>query len=338
MKTQRIWSNTSPFYFLIPFSWLYGLITTLIRFSYHYGWKKTHHFPFPIVVVGNLTVGGNGKTPLVLWLVKILQQRGWRVGVVSRGYGGYSSYYPLLLNACINSDQCGDEPLLIWRRTGVPVAVSPRRTEAVAALFKKHTLDIVISDDGLQHYALARDIELVVIDGDHRFGNGWRLPAGPMRECANRLKTVHGIIVNGGNAKPGELQMRLQAGIPINLYSGERLALTNLTPVVVMAGIGHPSRFFATVRAGGVTPIREVSFSDHQNYKQKMLDELTPRQEFLLMTEKDAVKCGSFARAHWWYLPVDAFLPTCAEKKLLILIEKAIICAKSENVSMMKDV
>ena len=144
----------------------------------------------PVVVVGNLTAGGNGKTPVVIWLVERLQQQGLRVGVVSRGYGGKAERYPLLLTPDTTTREAGDEPVLIAQRTGAPVAVSPVRREAVRALLSAHPLDLIITDDGLQHYALARDIEIVVVDGERRFGNGWWLPAGPMRERAGRLRQL----------------------------------------------------------------------------------------------------------------------------------------------------
>lgn len=321
----RIWSGTSPLYLLLlPFCWLYGLLTALIRYSYRRGWLKVHRFPLPIVVVGNLTAGGNGKTPLVLWLVTQLQARGWRVGVVSRGYGGRAAQYPLLLDATTRCEQCGDEALLIWQRTGAPVAVAPRRAKAVAALLRAQPLDVVVTDDGLQHYALGRDIEWVVIDGERRFSNGWWLPAGPMREMAERLQQVQAVIVNGGVPRPGEMPMQLLAGSAVNLLTGKLCMLTGLTPVVAMAGIGHPPRFFATVRAGGVTPVREIEFCDHQAYRQQMLDTLAAPDEQLLMTEKDAVKCRSFARKNWWYLPVDARLPESAHLSLLMPVEQAI--------------
>ncbi|AFP84897.1 tetraacyldisaccharide 4'-kinase [secondary endosymbiont of Ctenarytaina eucalypti] len=321
----RIWSGTSRLYLLLlPFSWLYGLITALIRCSYRRGWRKVHRFPLPVVVVGNLTAGGSGKTPVVLWLVTRLQSLGWRVGLVSRGYGGWTKKYPLLLDATTTSTQCGDEPLLIWQRTGAPVAVAPRRAEAVAALLRAHPLDVVIADDGLQHYALGRDIEWVVIDGERRFGNGWLLPAGPMRELASRLETVQAVIVNGGNARCGEVPMWLDASAAVNLITGQRRFLTDLTPIVAMAGIGYPPRFFQTVRAGGAIPIREVAFADHQAYRKEMLYPLIAPDEQLLMTEKDAVKCRSFARENWWYLPVYARLPEDAEHNLLTPIIQAI--------------
>lgn len=322
----RIWSGASSLYLLLlPFSWLYGLATAFIRYSYRWGWRNVHRFPLPIVVVGNLTSGGNGKTPVVIWLVTQLKQRNWRVGVVSRGYGGCSAHYPFLLDSTTTSKQCGDEPLLIWQRTGVPVAVGPHRVKAVEALLRAHLLDVVVTDDGLQHYALGRDIEWVVIDGERRFGNGWWLPAGPMRERAERLKQRQAVIVNGGNARLGEMPMQLEAAAAVNLLNGERRTLNCLMPVVAMAGIGHPQRFFATIRAGGVMPVRELAFSDHQSYRKQMLDALATPDEQLLMTEKDAVKCRSFARANWWYLPVNARLPPDVEQVLLTQVEQAIM-------------
>ncbi|AEI75008.1 Tetraacyldisaccharide 4'-kinase [Candidatus Moranella endobia PCVAL] len=326
-----IWSGVSPISIvLLPLSWLYGLITAIIRYIYRRGWRTVHHFPLPIVVVGNLTAGGNGKTPLVLWLVTKLQQRGWQVGVIARGYGGRSAHYPLLLDVSSTSEQCGDEPFLIWQRTGVPVAVAPQRTAAAAALLRAQPLDVVITDDGLQHYALGRDIEWVVIDGERRFGNGWLLPAGPMRERAKRLRQVQAVIVNGGDTRSGEVPMRLEAGAAVHLLSGEHRAITGLTPMVAMAGIGNPARFFATLRARGVIPAREFAFSDHQAYRQHMLEKLATPDEYLLMTEKDAVKCYSFARDNWWYLPVYALLPADAEQFLLMQVEQSIRHYQSE--------
>jgi tetraacyldisaccharide 4'-kinase len=286
---ERIWSGSSLVYLLLlPLSWLYGLVSGLIRLSYRCGLRKSWRAPVPVVVVGNLTAGGNGKTPMVIWLVERLQQRGYRVGVVSRGYGGKAEAYPLLLNASTTTRQAGDEPVLIYQRTAAPVAISPNRAEAVQALLKQHRLDIVITDDGLQHYALQRDFELVVIDGVRRFGNGWWLPAGPMRERVSRLNSVDALITNGG---------------------------------VAMAGIGHPPRFFATLEKLGVDVEREVAFADHQEYQHDPLAALVTPGQTLLMTEKDAVKCRAFAQPNWWYLPVDAVLPPDQAEQLLQNIE-----------------
>ncbi len=314
----RIWSGESPLWLLLlPLSWLYGLVSGLIRLSYKLGLKKAWHAPVPVVVVGNLTAGGNGKTPLVIWLVEKLQQQGIRVGVVSRGYGGKAETYPLLLDRDTTTAQAGDEPVLIFQRTGAPVAVSPIRTDAVKALLAAHPLQLIITDDGLQHYRLARDKEIVVIDGVRRFGNGWWLPAGPMRERASRLKSVDAIVTNGGKALAGEIPMRLQPGLAVNLLTGERLALPELHNVVAMAGIGHPPRFFATLENSGLQPIKTVALADHQALTLADVEALTAPGQTLIMTEKDAVKCRAFAKSNWWYLPVDAELSGERAQRLL---------------------
>jgi tetraacyldisaccharide 4'-kinase len=308
---ERIWSGKSPLYLLLlPLSWLYGLVSGIIRLSYRLGLKKTWRASVPVVVVGNLTAGGNGKTPVVIWLVEQLQQRGIRVGVVSRGYGGKAEHYPLILNPNTTTFEAGDEPVLIYQRTGASVAVAPRRSEAVQMLVDNVKPQLIITDDGLQHYALARDKEIVVVDGVRRFGNGWWLPAGPMRERTGRLASVDAVITNGGSARGGEIAMTLQPGDAVNLLSGERRPVHQLENVIAMAGIGHPPRFFATLEQCGVTPIRTVSLADHQALSESDVAKLTQPGQTLLMTEKDAVKCRVFVTGHdnWWYLPVDARL------------------------------
>ncbi|UAY98154.1 tetraacyldisaccharide 4'-kinase [Dickeya dadantii] len=327
---ERIWSGRSPLYrLLLPLSLLYGLISHLIRLSYRCGWRNVWRAPVPVVVVGNLTAGGNGKTPVVIWLVEQLQQQGYRVGVVSRGYGGKTDSYPLRVTDDVTTAQAGDEPVLIYQRTGAPVAVAPKRRDAVEALLAHQPLDVIVTDDGLQHYALARDMELVVVDGVRRFGNGWWLPAGPMRERASRLRSVDAVIVNGGEAKNGEIAMQLTAGDAVNLLTGERRTVSALPPLVAMAGIGHPPRFFATLKAQECTLVREVAFADHQHWQAEELQALTANdQQPLIMTEKDAVKCRAFARANWWYLPVDAEL-SAPESALLLQRLTRLIDARS---------
>jgi len=316
----RIWSGESPLWLLLlPLSWLYGLASGLIRLCYRIGIKRAWRAPVPVVVVGNLTAGGNGKTPVVIWLVEQLAQRGIQAGVVSRGYGGKAERYPLLLTSHTTTEQAGDEPVLIFQRTGAPVAVSPNRSEAVQALLAAHPVDIVITDDGLQHYALARDKEIVVIDGVRRFGNGWWLPAGPMRERASRLRTVDAVIVNGGEALPGEIPMRLIPGQAVNLLTGERQDVSQLPALVAMAGIGHPPRFFATLEQCGARLEARIPLADHQALSLADVDPLVTVNQNLIMTEKDAVKCRAFAKPNWWYLPVDAELS--GEKPELLLQE-----------------
>lgn len=320
---ERIWSGQSILYWLLlPLSGLYGLITLTLRFCYKKGWKKSWRAPVAVVVVGNLTAGGNGKTPVVIWLVEQLQQRGLRVGVVSRGYGGKAESYPLVLDNATTTAQAGDEPVLIFQRTGAPVAVAPARSDAVKALLAAFPLDVIVTDDGLQHYALQRDVEIVVVDGARRFGNGHLIPAGPMRESAARLRTVDAVIINGdGAGQGGEIGMRLQPGLAVNLLTGEKRAASALNNVVAMAGIGHPPRFFATLSQLGVVIQREVPFADHQAYQTSQLAALTANQQTLLMTEKDAVKCRGFAQENWWYLPVDAHLSEPGSSKLLEQIQ-----------------
>ncbi|NBM80274.1 tetraacyldisaccharide 4'-kinase [Proteus sp. G2659] len=306
---ERIWSGKSWLYILLlPFSWLYGVITLLRRFAYQKGWLASWKAPVPVVIVGNLTAGGNGKTPIVIWLVEQLIQQGFKPGVVSRGYGGKSDHYPLLLTSKTSPAMAGDEPVLIHHRTGVPVAVAPNRRDAVKALLAQHELDVIITDDGLQHYALQRDYEIVVIDGLRRFGNGWWLPAGPMRERAGRLKSVDAIIVNGGVSQGNEISMTLEGDIAVNLKTGEKKPVQQIKKAVAIAGIGHPPRFFNSLNEKGVELITTKAFSDHSDYSAQELQDLTPNLEPLIMTEKDAVKCQHFAQDNWWYLPVSAEL------------------------------
>ncbi|WP_435947754.1 tetraacyldisaccharide 4'-kinase [Dryocola sp. BD586] len=317
---ERIWSGKSSLYLLLlPLSWLYGLVSGVIRLSWKLGLRKAWRAPVPVVVVGNLTAGGNGKTPVVIWLVEQLQSRGIRVGVVSRGYGGKAERYPLILTVDTDTAQAGDEPVLIYQRTGAPVAVAPERSAAVKALIEHAQPQLIITDDGLQHYALARDKEIVVVDGARRFGNGWWLPAGPMRERSGRLKSVDAVITNGGEAQAGEIAMRLQPGDAVNLLSGERRPAQELHNVVAMAGIGHPPRFFATLRQCGVTPVNTVGLADHAALAEEDVVKLLEKHQTLLMTEKDAVKCRAFAASHenWWYLPVDAYLAQPQAEQLL---------------------
>ena len=321
----RIWSGESPLWLLLlPLSWLYGLVSGIIRLLYRLGIKRAWRAPVPVVVVGNLTAGGNGKTPVVIWLVEQLQKRGIRPGVVSRGYGGKAARYPLLLAEETTTAEAGDEPVLIYQRTGAPVAVSPLRSDAVQALLAEHEVQIIITDDGLQHYALARDKEIVVIDGVRRFGNGWWLPAGPMRERASRLRSVDAVIVNGGVAKSGEIPMHLHPGMAVNLLTGERQAVAQLPALVAMAGIGHPPRFFSTLEQCGARLDKCVPLADHQALVAEQVDALTVPGQTLIMTEKDAVKCRAFAKENWWYLPVDAELsgeqPEQLLKELIALV------------------
>ncbi len=238
---------------LRPFSALFGLIARYRRRQYLRGKLPCYRAPVPVVVVGNIMVGGNGKTPFVIWLVEQLKAQGYRPGVVSRGYGGKSDQYPLLLTQTTPPSVAGDEPVLIARRTQVPVCVDPDRSEAVKRLLQED-VDIVVTDDGMQHYRLDRDLEIVIIDGQRRFGNGHYLPLGPLRESVDRLDSVDMLINNGGDPEEKEWPMHLVAGQATNLRTGQSCPASMLPGVVAVAGIGHPPRFFCHVATNGRDP------------------------------------------------------------------------------------
>ncbi|RAO75103.1 tetraacyldisaccharide 4'-kinase [Dyella jiangningensis] len=288
-----------------PLALLYGVLTGLRRALYRMGVLRSVRLPVPVVVIGNLTAGGTGKTPLTIAIAESLRRRGYRPGVVSRGYGG-SQREPVLLGESPDPAVVGDEPCLI-RASGVAVAVG-RERPAAAKLLIEAGCDVVIADDGLQHYALARDVEICVIDGVRRFGNGRLLPAGPLREPLSRLARVDFRICNGGAVAPGDVPMQLQGGQVRSLVDGQHRPLADFAgqDVHAVAAIGHPQRFFASLRSQGLQVI-EHPFPDHHAFAR---DELSFGDDKpVLMTEKDAVKCQAFAQPHWWTVPVRAVLP-----------------------------
>ena len=307
MRLQSLWYRRNPWVWLLyPLTGLFWLISHTRRALYTNGILARFRPEAPVIVVGNISVGGTGKTPLVIWLVQMLREAGFRPGVVSRGYGGKAASYPLRVTAEMAASVCGDEPKLIAERCQCPVVVAPQRVAAVKALLATGEVDIVVCDDGLQHYALARDIELVVVDGERRYGNGHLLPMGPLREGLWRLGHVDAVICNGGLPAVGEYAMRLEAEAPRPLDPDSQATLA-VGEVDALAGIGHPPRFFKTLQQAGFSLQQAVAFADHQEYDAESL-----RAQFaerpLLMTEKDAVKCRAFARDNWWYLPVTASL------------------------------
>lgn len=289
----------------LPLSWLYASVFSLRRAMYRRGWKTGVRMSVPVLVVGNVTVGGTGKTPLTIALVMALRERGFHPGVVSRGYGG-SERGPCLVDEGAAPLRVGDEPALM-RSHGVQVAIG-RDRPAAAQLLVDAGCDLVIADDGLQHYRLQRDIEVCVIDGQRRFGNERWLPAGPMRESVKRIEQVDFRVCNGGVPAANEVAMRLEGRVARGLVDGNERPLEEFRGqrVHAVAGIGNPDRFFASLRDRGleVVPHR---FPDHYVYTAADLDfgDCSP----VLMTEKDAVKCASFALPHGWSVPVRAVLP-----------------------------
>ncbi len=319
---NRVWyERASPPWWLLPLSLSYGAAAGARRYLYSKQLRKSIRVASPVVVVGNLSVGGTGKTPLVCWLVARLQELGFKPGVVTRGYGG-SSENVRLVDSAADPSIVGDESLLLARRTGVPVAIGRDRPSA-AQLLVRAGCDVVVSDDGLQHYALARDCEIVVVDGERRFGNGWLLPAGPLRESEARLRRVDAVVVNGGRAQlEGALSMRLEAKDALSLIGGAIKTLREFAghSVHAVAGIGNPERFFNMLRGYGIEVVGHP-FPDHARLQ--AADISFPDGRPVLMTEKDAVKCAGFAGAQHWYVPVTVNFEGGESKLLLDIVTRA---------------
>jgi tetraacyldisaccharide 4'-kinase len=320
---NRIWYDRAPPpWWLLPLSLTYGAVAGLRRYLYVKRLRKSIQVSLPVVVVGNLSVGGTGKTPLVCWLVARLTDLGFKPGVVTRGYGG-SFGSVRLIDSFDDPRVVGDESILLARRTGAPVAIG-RDRPAASQLLVNAGCDVVVSDDGLQHYALARDCEIVVIDGDRRFGNGWLLPAGPLRETPARLAAADAIVVNGGRALlDGALSMRLEAKGALSLVGGAAKALNEFAgrSVHAIAGIGNPERFFNMLRAHGIEVVGHA-LPDHAHLQ--AADIFFADQRPVLMTEKDAVKCQRIAGPHHWYVPVTASFDGGESSILLDIVTQAI--------------
>ncbi len=292
---------------LRPLELLYRRVVQGKRQAFLAGQGDIYRAPVPVLVVGNITIGGTGKTPLILWLIEHCRSRGLRVGVVSRGYGAQPAQLPWRVRSDDSAAVAGDEPLLIVQRSGVPLVIDPQRARAVQALLAQEPLDLVLCDDGMQHYRLARDLELVLIDAARGLGNRRCLPAGPLREPVERLDEVDAVLFNGGAADTAEgYAFCLQPTALVNLRSGERMPLSHFPAAQqlhAVAGIGNPQRFFNTLEALNWRPIAHP-FADHATFSPEALT-FSPELP-LVMTEKDAVKCRAFAADNWWYLAVDA--------------------------------
>lgn len=315
--THHLWydsSTASPL--LAPLGKAYGQGVGIVHEAYRTGRIKTIHLPVPVIVVGNITVGGTGKTPLTIWIAQMLKQYGLRPGIVSRGYGGITPRHPLDVGINTSPRLAGDEPVMMARKTACPISVFPRRVDAGYSLIHRHAVDVIIADDGLQHHELGRDIEIAVVDGRRGFGNGHLLPAGPLREPVQRLDSVDFIVTNGIGDVDG-IPMELRPGRITNLrqrcrkrsaegFSGET--------VHAVAGIGNPDRFFQSLRDQGLN-IEPHAFPDHHAYS--IRDFGFAGDEPLIMTEKDAIKCQAFARENDWFQPVEAVLPADFAPRLL---------------------
>lgn len=303
--THTWYGSTGRGRWLAPLAWLFGAVAGLRRALYRRGLLPRYRARRPVVVVGNLTVGGTGKTPLVAWLAGRLGARGLRVGIALRGYGGRAGR-GRRLGPGDTAATAGDEAVMLAKDLGLPVAVGARRAEAVRLL--EDGCDLILCDDGLQHYALARDFEIAVVDGARGLGNGRLLPAGPLREPAARLDAVDAVVVNGeGYSRAGALAMRLEPVAVVSLDGGERRGLAEFSrcEVVAAAAIGNPGRFFDLLRRAGVRA-EERALPDHAAIEPSALGERRGRP--LLMTRKDAVKCTGDGWQDAWYVAVEARL------------------------------
>jgi tetraacyldisaccharide 4'-kinase len=306
---------------LLPLSLGYQAAIRVRRFAYTSGLLNIAQPTIPVLVVGNLTVGGTGKTPLVIWIAAFLREAGFKPGIITRGYGGQAKHWPQQVRADSDPHTVGDEAIVLARRSRCPVAAGPDRAASVGALVAHAGCDIAISDDGLQHYGIARAVEIVVVDGVRRFGNGLCLPAGPLREPVSRLAEVDFVVTNG-IAGRSEFSMKYVGttlyGVadrarsqPLETFSGQA--------VHAVAGIANPDRYFTMLRSKGlrVTP---HAFPDHHPFTARDLafaDDLP-----IIMTEKDAVKCETFASDRHWFLPITAELPELFGQRLLQLLQR----------------
>lgn len=302
MKTPGyLWKARHPLAFLLyPFSLVFMLVSWCRRAAYRLRLVTQYRAPVAVIIVGNISVGGTGKTPLVIWLCHYLKRLGYRPGVVLRGYGGTATHWPQQVRADSDPVVVGDEAVVIAQESGCPVCADPERAEAVRELLRFHSCDVIISDDGLQHYALERDMEIAVIDGERRFGNGRLLPAGPLREPVSRLRKVDFVITNQF-CTPGYHCMRLAPGDLVNLASGEQKRIEEMSghKVHAVSGIGNPGRFYQLLSDAGVQ-VDQNSYPDHHNFSAadiEFSDDLP-----VIMTAKDAVKCKPFASDKHWYL------------------------------------
>jgi tetraacyldisaccharide 4'-kinase len=317
---QRQWLTTTIWHgLLIPLSWLYLGISRLRHSAYKLHLLAVHRLPVPVIVVGNITVGGTGKTPLVIYLAQQLRKQGWQPGIISRGYGGTATN-PTAVSANSDPSIVGDEPLLIAQRTCCPLWIYRNRPAAAQALLAAHPeVNVIISDDGLQHFALGRNINIAVIDGARGFGNKRLLPAGPLREPITRLNEMDAIVINQTGtyhtsipARMPNYTMHLQGYQFTQLINPQHTATAQdfvHQSVHAIAGIGNPQRFFDQLSAMGLTVIPHA-FPDHYQYQPDDLNFSDANLSgIIIMTEKDAVKCRSFANERMWVWAVDAQLP-----------------------------
>ena len=310
---------------LSPLSAVFWLIVKLRKLLYQFGLFSSTKLVVPVIVVGNITVGGTGKTPLVIWLVTALREQGFKPAVISRGFGvNIKTVQEVLLVG--DATDVGDEPLLIKRRANCPVFVGKNRVNVGLALLKQYPeIDVIVSDDGLQHYALKRDVEIAVVDGVRGLGNHFLLPAGPLREPVTRLQCVDTVVVNGVIGSSfvvnKTINMQLAGQTLVNIRSQKTMPVLDILgkKIHAIAGIGNPNRFFDALKKLGLR-VEQTAFADHHSYV--AADFANIQADYVLMTEKDAVKCRAFAKDNWWYLPVSAEVDNALIDAILNKLQK----------------
>ena len=300
---------------LLPLSFLFSTVSALRRLAWRCGIFKAQRIPVPVIVVGNVAAGGSGKTPVVIWLVEALRRKGFTPGIVSRGYGG-TAIAPRAVRSGDSPNDTGDEPLLLVARTAAPMWIGRKRAEvALALLAANPEVNVIVTDDGLQHYALDRDVEIVVLD-ENVLGNGWPLPAGPLREPLSRVRKAHLAILHGELSRHTHAAIGAVPTATMSLRPAALYRLQEPTDVVdvdvfqgmrlkAVAGIGRPERFFETLRGTGLSLADTRAFPDHHQFASQDFSEF---RNDIVMTEKDAVKCQSFAKDNWYSLIVGARL------------------------------
>ena len=329
---ESVWyDNGKGRFFLMPFSALYCAINHYQRKNQIAEREKRKRLPCPVIVVGNITVGGTGKTPLTIHIVKLLQSAGYKPAIITRGYGGKANTWPQSVTPESDASMVGDEAVLMASRTHVPVYAGANRLDSIKQLLQKHDCDVIVSDDGMQHYKLPRDIQIAVIDGKRQLGNGYCLPAGPLREKRARLSSCDFIVINGKIAEDknahkaylvDSFDMGLLGDTLINISTAEEKPLSdfNECDVQALTGIGNPQRFYSTLEKYGLQ-LNKHSFPDHHAFQQS--DLAFDLSSTVIMTEKDAVKCQALLKneANYWYLPITAHLDTRFDTALLARLE-----------------
>lgn len=314
---QKHWYLNPLTWLLLPLSLLFFTLSNFRKLLFKLSIKKTVTSQVPVIVVGNISVGGNGKTPMVIWLCEYYKKHNKNVVVISRGYGGNSEHYPLEVNQNSSPYECGDEPVLIAKRTHYPVIVGPNRVDNIKLATSKYRPHVIISDDGMQHYKMGRNLELCIVDSKRQFGNGLLMPAGPLRETKSRLKSIDLVIENGGNA-PHHYVLE-QGGF--YHVKNDKPATFNKTQKsgIAVSAIGNPARFETSLIQANINIIEKHHFRDHHKFT---VNDFKHNSNInIFMTEKDAVKCKSFAKDNWYYLKVDAKPNAMTYDKLIQLLK-----------------